>query len=427
MPKSDELLVVNSTGSVYRVNAKSLNTTFLADYSQTWTDIAIRSDGRVFANTFSALYELDLDKGTSTYITSLSGSPNGLGADDAGRLYVGGLSGGVITVLNKNFNVIDTISLPVGNTASAGDIHIDGDTLYFASSTRNLVTINLDTEAVEDVAYHGLSAAYGLHQSSDFWAFSGDSAYRLDPDTGATVFLGDLDIVGSVYGAATVSGGRIVGSKGADTLTADIGDVVLVGLGGADVLRASDFGNTLNAGAGNDKVYGGVAKDKINGGSGSDFVRAAGGADKIDAGSGADEVHGQRGADRVVAGTGNDFASGGYGNDQISGNRGDDNLYGDEGRDVLNGGLGNDRMSGGAGQDSFVFNAGNDRIRDFRTNDEIEIDRSLVRSGTTKENLAKRYGSETDQGVALDFGNGDRLDIRGNITLDTIEDHIGFV
>lgn len=409
MPKSDELLVVNDYGSVYRVNATTLKTTFLADYSQTWTDIAIRSDGRVFANTFSALYELDLDKGTSTYIRSLNGSPNGLGADDAGRLYVGGLSGGEITVLNKNFAEVDTIALPYGSASSAGDIHVEGDTLYFTSTSANLVTIDLGTGTVEDVVYHGLGAAYGLHQSSDFWAFSGDRAYALDPDTGATGLVGTLDILGSVYGAATVSGGRIVGTNRADTLSADIGDVALFGKGGADVLRASDFGNTVNAGAGNDKVFGGSGKDLVKAGSGKDLVKAGGGAD------------------RIFAGTGADTANGGSGNDRIAGNGGRDDLYGNRGNDILNGGLGNDRMTGGAGRDCFVYNDGSDRIRDFRANDEIEIDRDLVRKGTTVDNLAHRYGSETDTGIALDFGNGDRLDIRGNISLDTLDDHVGFV
>ena len=82
----------------------------------------------------------------------------------------------------------------------------------------------------------------------------------------------------------------------------------------------------LNGKAGNDILLGGFGKDVLNG----------------------DE--------------GNDILDGGWDNDVLSGGNGNDQLWGDWGNDQLSGGAGDDRLVGGLGKDILWGNAGADRF-----------------------------------------------------------------
>jgi Ca2+-binding RTX toxin-like protein len=89
--------------------------------------------------------------------------------------------------------------------------------------------------------------------------------------------------------------------------------VVLIGLGGDDILG------------------GGLANDTIDGGSGNDII------------------NGGLGDDLLVGGEGNDGISGFQGNDELSGGAGNDLLVGHDGADNINGEGGEDTLVGGGG------------------------------------------------------------------------------
>ncbi len=59
---------------------------------------------------------------------------------------------------------------------------------------------------------------------------------------------------------------------------------------GNDTLVASDFGNQLDGGAGNDKLTGGAKADTLVGGEGNDSINAAAGNDEIAGEAGNDTI-----------------------------------------------------------------------------------------------------------------------------------------
>lgn len=79
---------------------------------------------------------------------------------------------------------------------------------------------------------------------------------------------------------------------------------------------------------------------------GTEFVTVTTSADTINAGAGSDRVFGNDGGDTI---------NGENGEDLLEGEGGDDTISGGEGNDTLVGGQGKDSMSGGTGTDTFLF------------------------------------------------------------------------
>lgn len=102
------------------------------------------------------------------------------------------------------------------------------------------------------------------------------------------------------------------------TILGTIGDDVIEGTSGPDVIHALD---------GNDIVEGKKGRDVICGGPGHDIL------------------FGNGGADVVVGNKGHDFVLGGGGDDLLKGNAGDDTMDGGAGANVCKGGPGNDSQS----------------------------------------------------------------------------------
>jgi Ca2+-binding RTX toxin-like protein len=135
-----------------------------------------------------------------------------------------------------------------------------------------------------------------------------------------------------------------------------------------------------------------------------------GGADSLTAGAGADLLLGRGGDDLLMGGTGADIIMGGNGNDDLRGGHGHDLLTGGDGDDRLEGGNGNDLLIGDAGADTFVFQRGNDLIADFEQGlDRIILDERLWTGLTSAADLLFVYGRHDDLRVTIDFGNGDIL------------------
>lgn len=218
-------------------------------------------------------------------------------------------------------------------------------------------------------------------------------------------------------------GGPITGTSGKDVLTGidgeqdhlsgGVGDDVLRGLGGDDVLEGGtnrdilfgDAGNDdLSGGSGSDILYGGAGNDRLDGGYDADRMFGGGGddiyvvdrtadavfetatasiSDTIDLG-GTDGVYSDVSYSLAVSGrqfienlvlTGGANISGG-------GNALNNAITGNDGNNTLNGGGGKDMLTGGPGADTFVFATGDskaghgarDVITDFATGtDKIDL------------------------------------------------------
>lgn len=361
------LLLIDSTGGVYRADIDTGRLVRLADYDQTWTDIAITPAGRVFAVTSNTLYELNLSQGTARAVQSFSGNVNALASDGAGRLYVATTSSldGIKVLSATGQQVVDTIALPFG-AGSAGDIHIAGSQLFLSTTGRSLLTINLNTGAPVSDVFHGLYNLFGLHlEGGRLYGLTGNDVYYINPANGQTQLAYEFPAAFTVYGSATLAGVRITGTAGDDILSADPGGSPVFGQAGNDVLT----------GAG--------------------------------------------GFDRLVGGGGRDY---------LFGRGGNDTLDGGGGRDLLAGGAGNDRLIGGAGADVFVFDPGmgRDTITGFRDNvDTIEIDIRLMGSAPkTVSSLLANFAEVENGRVVLDFGARGEVEIQGIGSVAALRDDV---
>lgn len=384
------ILFVDTMGRVYRADLGTGQTVRLADYNYTWTDIAVTPNGKIFATTFTGLYELDLDKGTAMLRKSLTGSINGLASDSSGRLYLGGYNSEIEVISSTSFQTLRSIDLPSGSS-SAGDIHINSNTLYYSTASNRLLTIDLRNDELKGDVAHGVWSLYGLHsEGGKLYALAGNDIYLLDPKTGATEHVLQLPASVTINGSATLAGVKVTGTRGDDLLLADQNGSKLFGLQGDDILIGSRVADQLNGGAGDDYLHGKAGHDRLVGGNGNDVL---------------------------YGGVGNDTLSGGAGRDMLFGGAGNDRLSGGTGRDILNGGKGNDLLTGGGGADVFVFDRGfgRDRITDFTDDqDMLEFSASLIARGPqTVRNLLSRYATDTDDGVLFDFGARGRVLVEG--------------
>jgi Ca2+-binding RTX toxin-like protein len=296
--------------------------------------------------------------------------------------------------------------------------------------------------------------------------FGGAGNDSIKGEGGKDWIFGDGDhktmVVGNVITAAmklqdgndTLEGGAgndiVIGFGGVDTVKGDAGDDVLLGDGGVLTVSGRDvttsgikdtgkgkqgFGDTVEGGTGNDRMYGGLGNDVMDGGADDDAIFGEGGADNILGGSHDDLIHGGTEGDTIDAGSGddivfaeagNDLVHGGTGNDEIDGGTGADTLHGDAGADrilgrgdpdkiyggadddVLDGGGSNDLVLGGTGSDLLIAGYGSDVLDGQEDPDTYKID--------------ARGGSITDLSTAYDTGNGpgDQLILNGSAGPDTV-------
>ena len=393
--------LIDAFGGIYSHNLEDRQTVRLVDFSQTFTDIAITPNGKVFANTSRSIYDVDIENGTLVTVSTLFSSANGLASDAEGNLYIGYNSLSRIDVIDGDtFEFERSIALPSG-TGSAGDIMVVGDTLYYTSSARNLLEVDLATDSVTSVVYHGLSAAYGLHELDEtLYAFSGDDVYIIDRVTGVAELqyeLIDAQFSSIVYGAATAPITRVEGTDGDDILVARFPGLLFDGGAGDDNIKGSNGTDTLVGGSGDDTIEGGQTtedlRDMIFGGGGNDYINGGYGNDNLNGGLGRDTVDGGFGADTVI---------GNEGNDQLSGGALGDNLFGNAGDDFMNGGFGYDRVNGGDGTDTFyhlgVYNHGSDWIQDYDAaeGDVLRIGRNEATREQFQLNRANTEGAGVD-------------------------------
>jgi Ca2+-binding RTX toxin-like protein len=139
-------------------------------------------------------------------------------------------------------------------------------------------------------------------------------------------------------------------------------------------------------GQGNDSLIGSpvfLSITNLFGDRGNDTIIMKGGTASFGSGGqGNDVLIGSEGSsiDSLFGGQDNDVIRGYSGSDFLSGDAGADIIWGDE---SLSGDTGNaDMILGGTGSDSIVGGGGNDTIYGGQDNDYLEVDASLVRSGT---------------------------------------------
>ena len=231
----------------------------------------------------------------------------------------------------------------------------------------------------------------------------------------------------------------ITGTGGSDTLNATAPvDQTVNALGGNDTILGSLGKNTLDGGAGSDRVdYSGNAgplkvklhKGTVNGDgffdrlisieeligtSANDRISGASDTVRIEAGDGDDLIFMVGNSDAVLdGGAGHDRITGRDGAETIIGGDGDDSIRARDGDDVLDLGDGNDvgRMSsgddtalGGAGNDSLFGARGNDRLEGGDDDDLLDGGRNIdtLLGGAGNDRLRGGFGADILNGGAGD-------------------------
>ncbi|QIG95967.1 hypothetical protein [Bradyrhizobium sp. 6(2017)] len=186
---------------------------------------------------------------------------------------------------------------------------------------------------------------------------------------------------------------------------------------------AWSFGQTFNAGPGNDTVAGGVGDDKIAGGDGDDLLSGGNGTDILDGGLGSDSLYGGVGLDVLSGDDGADLLDGGDGNDSLFGGNGNDTVAGGAGNDTIDGGLDSDQIDAGGGDDLIFGSPGNDvalggdgvdvfdyqtgsfgNFQDFTVGTTQALNGGANPTGTGNEDVLRLPGAPNNYSFSVTFG-----------------------
>lgn len=250
---------------------------------------------------------------------------------------------------------VDTVVV-IGSFSYTLGLGVESARLGDRTTSAFLVGNKLDNEIEGGAADDELSGGAG---SDTLYAAAGDDT--VDAGTGD-----DLIIGGSGAGDDIYRGGRgvdtILYSSAKSGIYVDLADGT-----GASRKSGDKAGIGEDSLSGIENIIGGKFGDKLIGSDVRNEIDGKGGKDKIDGGGDRDILRG---------GNGKDLLDGQGGNDRIEGGSGNDKIFGGGGRDKIDGGAGDDTLSGGKGVDTFIFSKGRDVIRDFGSNDILDLSQS---------------------------------------------------
>ncbi len=201
--------------------------------------------------------------------------------------------------------------------------------------------------------------------------------------------------VTTVYDTSSFEGYVLTNNGVNDFIGSQLSEIVYVGDGGDNVLRAGNRASGDKAPE-TDIVSYAATDTAINvnlGTNASKDVTVIRGADDVNSVEGDGDVVDDviSGFEGVIGSTGNDAITGsGIGN-FLHGADGDDIIYGKAGNDILNGGAGADKLYGGSGRDILIDLDGSELlgsdIVDRKSSDASENDIFVVREGATIKNF----------------------------------------
>jgi Ca2+-binding RTX toxin-like protein len=241
-----------------------------------------------------------------------------------------------------------------------------------------------------------------------------------------------------------------VGGLGNDTIDGGAGfDIVCYETGNTQAVNVDlSTGIATGTGIGTDTliniegVIGTSQADNLKGGAGDDWFRPQGGNDTVDGGAGNDRVNYDRASGAVTVnlttGTSSgangvdtlinienlrgsahaDTLTGNAGNNDIQGRDGNDTISGLDGNDSLNGEIGNDSLLGGNGADTLIGGAGDDTL-DGGAQLTIEDNANF-----SNEFDVASYSAAT-AGVTVNLAAGTATGAAGNDVLNDIEYVVG--
>jgi Ca2+-binding RTX toxin-like protein len=306
--------------------------------------------------------------------------------------------------------------LTITSTASGADITYLTTTIHIESATGNPLASTAFAQSqlmplTRFSPYQTTDLMVGT-LGADLLSATANDTSLLGLDGNDTLWGGSGDdYIDGGAGNDSIRGGGgndlISGISGADLLWGEGGSDTLIGDLGNDLAYGGDGNDVLSGDAGFDTLYGDLGDDLVDGGDDADWLYGGDGNDVLGGGSGDDTLYGDAGDDVGNGGTGNDLIYGGDGNDSLYGGAGADSLFGGNGRNYLDGGDGNDMLWGGVGNDSLVGGAGNDTLQSDMGDDIVwgQSGNDIINGYIGNDTLC---GDEGDDILYGSFGN-DRL------------------
>ena len=381
-----------------------------------------------------------LDGGTGSDTASFTGYTDGVtatlnGVNDGSA----SISGGAIAALRG----IENLTGGDGNDVLTGDANanvIEGglgddvltggagiDTLAFTGATG--VTVNLATLTAQNtgVGNDTISGFENVRTGSGADAITGDANDNVIVDGGgADTYTGAAGSDTVDYSASTSTVRVDLNVTTAQTIGTFGGSDTLIEI--ENVIGAAAFANTLTGGN--------TTSNTLVGGSAADFIVGGGQADTLVGGAGNDVLFGDyvNVANTGAIADGNDILDGGAGSDTLVGGMGNDILRGGDGDDILVGGMAGGTLAGltsvftnDGGDDTFDGGDGTDIAYAYYTdhtgavafdlgnlagNSAITVDGTTTGSFTSIERVIFRGGTGNDV-------------VRGGGTLDTLVGNAG--
>jgi len=208
------LYVHDSAQNLGTVDVTNGNVNVIGNMGVTMTDIAFDPSGDLFGISFSNLYAIDKATGSSTLIGAhgISGG-NALVFGNDGTLYGAGFS----TTSLFTIDVGTGSGTNIGNMgfASSGDLAFNSGDFFLASTTNELVSIDLSGGATGTaIGPFGFSNVFGLATADDgvLYGVSGTQVFTVNTSTGAGSLLSNY----SGQGLGTAFGSSFFTEAGAD-------------------------------------------------------------------------------------------------------------------------------------------------------------------------------------------------------------------
>ena len=195
------LHINDASGQLGTVDTDTGTVTVIGSTGVILTDIAFAPNGDLYGVSFNGVYRIDPDTAATTFVGNhgIAGA-NALvfGAD--GTLYAAGSDTSDLFTID----IATGLGASVGTTGftSGGDLAFVGDDLYLASSSGDLVRINLASVVGTVIGGFGVPNVFGISSPGDGTLFGvGDtSIFRVDVATGMA--LDALDYGGQGLGRA---------------------------------------------------------------------------------------------------------------------------------------------------------------------------------------------------------------------------------
>lgn len=285
---------------------------------------------------FSQEFALSVDD-IDFAVTFEDGTTQTVSADEGGEIVVENASGLIDTNGNGqiDYSLAMTPDATLFNDTEFG-MNV-GYTLDFLKAQLDLAAALPLDELVPGLGDLGvfeqaLSLGPVLQLTGDLDVISADVFESLFAfDAGTAAVDGSFDLVAEAPVAPPAEGGETddgeIEDGAADEGEIDDGEIA--------PLVPPVVGGKINGTRDADTIVGSDGRDKIKAKGGDDFVQAGGDRDKVIGGGGDDVIFGEDGRDKLKGGNGFDVLSGGAGNDVLIGGKGDDFLQGDDGADTF--------------------------------------------------------------------------------------------